>query len=203
MMVAGTMSARADDPRQLQRVRGDVAIRCATGETPKPILSKAVLPPPCLAMSGAGSAAMLAFDDGSIVGLGAGTDLQAAPYDEGVLMTLFDGTVRFDVHHPPRGVPNFRFVTARFLIVAHGGVGVISIGSDATRIAALSGAAGDVTAAAGGQTYPVPVGQVVTITNAGAVTTAPLTSDVLAAFNSAGVSTDPAIGPIAALAGLR
>jgi hypothetical protein len=203
MMVAGTTSARADDPRNLQHVRGDVAIRCATGETPRPVLSKAVLPPPCMAMAGTQSAAVLSFDDDSIIGLGASTDLQVAPYADGVLTTLFDGTVRFDVHHPPRGVPNFRFVTARFLVIVHGGTGVISIGSDATRIAVLSGAAGEVTAAAGGQTYPVPPGQFMTITNAGAVTTAPLTSDVLAAFNAAGVSTDPASGSIAALAGLR
>jgi ferric-dicitrate binding protein FerR (iron transport regulator) len=203
MMVAGMPNALADDPRNVLRVRGDIAMRCAIGEAAKPILSKAVLPAGCLAIAGAQSAAVLSFDDGSIVGLGANTDLQAAPYDEGVMASLFDGTVRFDVHHPPRGVPNFRFVTARFLVVVHGGIGVISIGTEATRIAALSGAPGDVTAAAGGQTYPVPAGQFLTITNAGAVTTAPLTDDVLAAFGAAGVSTSPATGAAAAIAGLR
>jgi hypothetical protein len=199
--------SRAADDKVLQHVKGEVGYRPASDAPVTTVFGKFLLPDDYLAITRAQSAALLTLPDSSIVALGENTDVQVGAFNQtlagpGSTITVNGGTLRFDIRRPQGGTANYRFTTVTTQIAVRGTIGLLSFVGGNTTVACLVCAADSVAVTVGAQTFSLASGQVLTVSAAGVVATAPLTATTLSTFSSAQVSTDATSGSVAATSGV-
>lgn len=187
-------SGAADAGKQLRRVKGTVGYQVAAAAPLTPVLGKIDLPDDAFAVTQTESVAELALPDSSVVTLGAGTRVQIGAFNTtaagpGSTIVVNSGTLRFDIKRPAGGRANYQFQTATSQIAVRGTIGLLSVINGITNVACVQCAADSVVVTAGGQTFTLVTGQLITINAAGAAATGALTPGATAAFGEAGVGT--------------
>jgi len=205
-LVAATVpqpTRAAGTPKQLQRVRGTIGYQSdAAGTDFKAVFGKFDLPDPDYAATHAGSAAVLAMPDSSLISLGQNTVVQVGAFDDtaaspGSTITINGGAMRFEIKRPQGGAANYHFVTPTSQTAVRGTVGLISFVNGVTTVGCVACAADSITVTTATQTLTLVTGQFVTVSALGAVTTGAL-STVVGGFSAAGVPVTAQTGAIAA-----
>jgi hypothetical protein len=189
--------------KQLQRVRGTIGYSTVqTAADFTAVFGKFDLPDDDYAVTRAQSAAVLDMPDSSLVSLGENTTIQVGKFDSaaagpGSVITLNNGSLRFDIRRPQGGQANYRFLTNTSTIGVRGTVGLLSVLNGVTTVGCLACAADSVTVTVGAQTFALATGQILTVSALGVVTTGALTT-VVGTFSAAGVPVSAQAGVAAA-----
>ena len=160
--------------KTLERIKGNVGYSATKDGSPKPISGQLVLPDANYAITGANSLGRVQLPDSSTIDIGQNTNVQVSafsPAESGRLntITLNNGALKFNVHHPAGAKSNYQFTTPTSQIAVRGTIGLLAAGPQGTMISCVACAAGDVTVTTGGTTTALVTGQTLTVTASGGV----------------------------------
>ena len=196
----------ASDDTVLVRVLGGVGYTMGADQPYNAITGQQLLDDGYFAVTRAHAQGMLLLPDSSQVGLGANTTIQVsafqrAPDGDGSIIALTrDGSaVRFNVKHPKGAHANYTFVTPSTNIAVRGTSGLIYTGGGHDIVVCLDCSAHTlIVKTAGGKTYELTTGQMLTVTSKGS-TRASTSDAALQMFAASGLTTSPGASmPVAA-----
>jgi len=193
-IVIAALPVRAATDNELRAVRGTSGYRIAVDAPFHRVFGRMPLAGDALAITQAAANALVTLPDSSEVALGPNTTVRIGAFSDAAVstpttITLQNGALRFDVHHPAGARANYRFATPTSQIAVRGTIGLYATGPQGDVVSCLECANGDVVVTVGTQTFALTSGETLFISLTGVVTAAGGAAAATQAFAGTGLTT--------------